>query len=444
MSSTVHQGTASINPTSRIEQLLLGGTIVLLPLQDHLPSLGGFSIIYFLFALSGVYLVLNRPNVLAKTAKHPVFIAAYIFLFVSAVIELSHSHASHSVLLRIVWMIGGGILVGALCRDKQGLRAGVYGYLIAGIWMSVLLFLTSYGALQEATAVDFKEASRVRRDIFEDRPLNANLNLMAFIAAQGAVVALALTLTAAKSLRRNLFLGIAALCFVASFLSLSRSGALAAIIAGASVVYACGMRFGKTILVAAVIGAGVFTAVPDAVWSRMTFSMEARDGKLEGRARIHKATVAHFSEYVVTGVGAGNFWRGKLREFLSLKSGHVKGAHNCFMQVMIYWGLAGFIAYLAMAWQAYRCVPNGCRGDELALCVLGIAVSLLIYSQISHVVYSKVFSLGLGLVLGARLWLWPNGIVEYITSFAPLRNATSQLHSVQPLRLQVIQLALRK
>jgi O-antigen ligase len=168
------------------------------------------------------------------------------------------------------------------------------------------------------------------------------------------------------------------------------------------------------ILITTVIGATLALWVPDAVWSRMTFSTQAQEqeDKLEGRALVYTAAVKYFPEYAISGVGAGNFWGpwGHKSRF-SEKLGVVSGSHNSFIQITIYWGLLSLLALTVLIWQAYRCLPKQCGNDVLALSLLGISVSILMYLTVVHTLYAKEFSLALGLLVGAHRWIWPEGVV---------------------------------
>jgi hypothetical protein len=134
----------------------------------------------------------------------------------------------------------------------------------------------------------------------------------------------------------------------------------------------------------------------------MAYSTEVHGGKMEGRARVYTAAIEHLPEYLGSGVGVGNFWGpwGKRSSFGGL------GAHNGFIQVTIYWGLAGLLALAAVIWQAYRCLPANCGKDVIGLCLAGTAVSLFMMLLITHNLYIKEFSLGLGMLVGAQRWVW--------------------------------------
>lgn len=212
-----------------------------------------------------------------------------------------------------------------------------------------------------------------------------------------------------------MFLVVGMFCLVGTFLPMSRGAVISVIVAGAAILYAYGMGM-RIILMLAVLGIGVMIWVPDVVISRMSFTTEKNtSGKLEARAEVYLAAIEHFPEYYVTGVGEGNFWGPwGLKNWFKKGSGtraHVIGPHNCFIAVTIYWGIAGFLAYLAIVYQAYRCVPHKCGRDASSLCLLGLGLMLLMFIMNGHLLASKELSVGLGLLVSCRYWVWPRGVV---------------------------------
>jgi hypothetical protein len=396
--------------TTTVERLLLLTAIVLIPLQPSLPAVAGFSTPYLIFATLAGYILLRRPRALARTWAHPAFLAAFVLLMVGALIESIHPLSRYSEIFRIGQMFVGAIFVASLCRDRRALHVSIYGFLIAGVLVSILLFGTTYGALRQATATDFGEASKVRHDAVADAAdMVAGL---AFTPARGAVVALALSLTAKSAKRSYLFLGIALFCIVGTFLPMSRSGIGVVGVSCATVMFAYGVRHVRVLLIATALAIGALIWVPEAVFARLTLTPETAAGKMESRQRIYQAAIDHLPEYIVTGVGAGNFkgsW-GVQTDFYKKKVRSVYGAHNAFIQIAIFWGLAGLLMLIVVVYLAYCCLPRGGGKDVLVLSLYGIAVALLLQLMISHVLAAKEFSLGLGLLVGAHRWIWPKGI----------------------------------
>jgi hypothetical protein len=129
-------------------------------------------------------------------------------------------------------------------------------------------------------------------------------------------------------------------------------------------------------------------------------------------------------EYIVTGVGIGNFWRlwGYNHGWLG---GHgVVGAHNSFIQVSLYWGIAGLGLLLLVIWRSYRSLPPSPGSEILSLALFGIALSLFLFLFVSHMLYAKQLSIGLGIIAGANRWIWP--VETKVASFRAVRNALSR------------------
>lgn len=414
-------GTSTGSPRSRTtlaERALLFIAITILPLQDHFPAVGGMSVMFLIFATLTLYVLINRSRILGVIWAHPLFVAAYAFIIISILLEFTSPLSRYSEIVRFVQMIAGAVCVAALCRDRTALAAGLYGYIAAGLWVALMLYTTSYGSLQKVDAGDFSEASKARSEAFADKPVQANIDGLAFVCVQGAIVAFALCLSDRWKHRRLELLGITAFCLIASFLPMSRGAVLMGLISFGAIFYTRGIRHGKALMFACVLGLGVYMLVPNAVWSRMEFSTQVNHGKMESRARLYTNAIDHLPDYIVAGVGAGNYY-----DDWGTKNGfsgrdHVVGAHNTFIQIAIYWGLFGLIAYLLILWCVYRAIPLRCGRDELAVAMVGIIVSLGTQLFQSHNYYEKVFAIGIGLLVGARCWIWPAGIVPEVPEVA--------------------------
>lgn len=356
---------------------------------------------YILFGVLGAYVFLSQPMALVRMAIHPVFLAAYALVGLGYLIESMHVGPDYFELQRYRYMVIGGVVVAALCRDRRALQASLYGHLVAAIWLSVFLIVNFYSSLSGATATNLREASRVRRLTFAENSLAANLNKMTFQVAQGVVVAVALALTTNSWVRRNVFLGAALLSLVATFVPMSRSGVVIAIVSCLVVLFAYRGKRMRALMLAVALGTGILIWAPEATLIRLASLTTSSyyEEEADGRARIYAAAIEHLPEYVTAGVGAGNYWRwwGKTNGFGTV------GAHNSFIQVTIYWGIMGLLALFVVIWQAYRCLPKRSGADPLSLGLLGISISLLLYMMVTHNLYTKEFSLGLGMLAGLNL-----------------------------------------
>jgi hypothetical protein len=422
-------------PTTRVEHFLLLLNIVLLPMEEALPNPGGFSFVFLLFALSSMYIVLQRFGSITQVWKHPVFLLSYVLIFIGLILETYSPFASYKEIIRIAQMCIGAVVIATLCRDTRALRVCIFGYILVGIYLAVYLFLSSYGALQGATATDFNEASQVRAQVFqEDTPLKANLNNLAFFLAQGAAAALAIALMSRSAFARYGLFGVTALCFIASFLPLSRSGTAITLLACVAVMLSYGranrrasfQRFMRIIVLMLGLGVCLLLWAPHAVFSRLTVPATSPDGTIDARTRVYTAAWVHLPEYGLTGVGAGNFWEGpwgKHSEFF--KTHGVLGAHNCFIQITIYWGLLGLLSLINVVYYAYKYLPKECGNDPLSLAVLGVVVTLFGVMFVMHGLAFKGFSVGLGILVGARHWIWPAGETQAFGKIAQKTLAES-------------------
>lgn len=394
--------------TTGIERSLLLVTVALQPLENHIPNVMGFGFMSFVFGVLALYVLWNRVPMLDKVWTNPVFLTAYGFLFGIFLIELTHPHTDYSEIMRIVQMFIGAILIASLCRDQAGLRAGMYGWLAAGSWVTVLVILSSYGDISAMSAVSFSEANEIREQAFEDIGLKANLNGLAFFPAQGAIAALALGIAERSFMRRSVFLGLALTCMIGAFLPMSRGAILMLGVGCVAVMGAYGMLRARIILVLALLSITILIVVPEAVFSRLVYKSQSYEpGKLEGRTLVYTAVLESFPDYVLTGSGAGHFWKSWGRRHGFAYGRGVLGSHNCFAQATIYWGILGLFGVLAVIWQVYRRFPRSCGTDPLKLCLLGTTMSLLVYMTTMHLLYAKELSLGLGFLVGASLWVWP-------------------------------------
>ena len=404
--STTAQSHAPYSRTTPGERFLLFTTALIFPLEGHIRQVPNFSIMFLMFALLGGYVAINRLRCLDRVWMHPVFVAAYVFIGISAAAEFANPLSSNHYLGRFALMIGGALLVASLCRDRAALKAFLYGYIAAALWLGAVLFLTSYATLSGVAPTNFGEASSARAEAFRDSPIQGNVNSFAYSCVQGGVVALAFALGSASVRGRNIFALIGIFCLVASSLPMSRMAIITDLVACTVVLKAYGLRKGKVWLLAGLIVASAVFLVPNAMWSRM----EVKTGeRKDPRVSFYEKAIRDIDDYWFMGVGTGNYFqkwgfeKGYAHE--NIDTMVVYGVHNAFLHVLICWGSIGLLAFLAIIWQAYRCVPKRSGSDPLALSVLGLAVSLFLLLFFSHVIEAKMFSLGLGMLVAYQRWL---------------------------------------
>jgi len=401
--------------TNRIERTLLAAVLALLPLEKHVPRIGPLSLPALLFGILTLYVLWNRPRTLARVWWHPIFRAAYFFLFIGALVEMMHPHTSLGILNRILLMFLGATIIATLCRDRAALYTALHAYILAGFGVSLFLIFKGFNSLHSAVASDYKQATQLRANTFQT-DFHFELGLLSYQAGQGAMVALAFALAARTPRHRYFYLLCGLFCLVGTFIPLSRGGVAITGLACITVVIlyllAHPSRQMRTIIAALVVVATLFIVVPESATQRFQFSTaEKSNGKMEGRARIYTSAITYFPEYVVNGVGSGNYWQAwaEHTSFEKNDFGKIDGPHNCFIASTVYWGMAGCLALAVVAWQAYRCVPRRHREDILAICIYGLAVGWFLRINVVHTLYGKEFAFAFGLLAASGRWLWPKG-----------------------------------
>ena len=406
-----------------VERCLLLTSIVMLPLQDYFPPVAGMSSSFLLFAALGAYVVAYRLRILEAIWRYPIFIAGYVFFVVSILLELSSPLPDLYQSKRFAEMLGGMMCVAVLCRDRSALTAGLYGYIATAVWVTVILYLTGYETLQGMAAEDFSQAEQLRGQAFSEKVVGANLNQLAFMCAQGSLVAFALCLSGKSRRLRGLLLGIAVFCLLGTFLTMSRGAALVSFVGGAVILYNHGIRYGKGLIITCVLGMALYALIPDAFWSRMMYTTDVgKSGKMEARARLYTLALNRLPEYIVAGVGAGNYskkWafdRGFAKVKMSADGKIIAMklyvVHSALLQLTIYWGILGLSTFLLIIWCVYRSIPLQCGRDELSLALLGVMVSLGAYLLYGTDFSDKTHAFGVGMLIGARRWIWPSGTVS--------------------------------
>ena len=389
-----------------IDHVMLLMVIVAHPLQEQFDAIAGVSLSFWTFGIAVLYLACFYPQRLIRTIQHRVFLWAFVFVYLAFVIETLHYGTDYGEIVRFSLMIIGGVSVASLINSREMLRTAVLGFVISGLWLAGLLVLESYGAWQSASAVDFQVASRMRGQLAAQSLIAENLNRVGLIVAQGVIAALVILLTCRHAISRLFVAAIVLLLLVGTFLPASRAGIVTVAVSATVVLWKGSRTRAQRLAWMAAILLAAIILVPSAVWSRASIDTGSPKKGAESRVKLYAAAVTHFQEYILTGVGNGNFQQswGWNSDFASER---VVGAHNCFIQVAIYWGLPGLVCFGMLAWNAARCLPQIMDRDALKLFLFGIAVSTLLRTLFMHQIYAKEFSLCLGLLVGNECWIWP-------------------------------------
>lgn len=402
----------STSTSTLTERLFLFVTLALLPMQANLPKVKGFGSLFLVYAGLLTYLLLCRPKSLFRSARHGIFVAAYCFMGAAFIIELAHGEPEIYEMLRLVFMIVGAVIITTLCKDRRALAVGLYGYLLGSLVLSSILLLQGYDRVSSIAATDnFYEMSRSRMDALSQTSLLENLNAISFYASQGVIIALVTAFTAGLTLALHyrILLTITGLvCMTAAFTTMSRTGVVTMVLAMMAVACSYGLVRIRIAVAIMIITLVVLFAIPPAALNRLTFTTE-KAGATEhqdSRVRIYEAIVKHLPEYFWTGVGMGQFYEHWGKKTAFARNGVVGGSHSSIAQVTICWGVIGLLLFLRIVWRAYRAFPKLGDRDPVRLCLLGTSVAAAALSLVTHNIEGKEFSVTLGLLAAADLWIW--------------------------------------
>ena len=393
--------------TTTVERLLLFGAVAILPAQFFFPLVGGMSIAFIVFGVLGFYIILKRTETIRKTFTHPVFLAAYAFLGTSLFMELAHGNPNFVHLSRYFFMFVGAIFIASLCRDRRAFFSSIYGLVLSSLLMSIGVIFFTYGGLSSVQVRNFTDATKLRGEAFHGNPMNVmDENLLGFFSGQGAVMALVLAVTTRSAFLRYGMLIIGGICLIGTFMPMSRGAVVILFLTGAATFYVYGIFRLKALVSIGIIAICLLVYVPDAIFKRFTFSMEGSHTgrRVEGRTRLMRAVIKHLPDHYLTGLGINQYHGNWGRQTGFRYKDEVLGTHNTFSQVLFYWGLPGLFALLVVLWQAYQYLPPPRRTDPVYLCLIGISLSVLLESLVSHTFYGKEFSIALGLLVACSQW----------------------------------------
>jgi hypothetical protein len=391
--------------TTVFERWMLFLGIVLMPLQDHIPPVAGLSVMFIVFAIMALYVVFIRSKFLVRAIIHPVFQTLYLLLAIATLMEFVHVDSDLFEIRRMLLMVFGALVVATLCRDQKALRVGIYSYLVSGFLVALNMLFAGYEPLSLARMSTLAEAGAIQRMVAQEDLIRMNLNKMALVIAQGAVVALVLGLARRGRLWLLLFAVISA---IGVTLTMSRGGLVILTLTTLYILTLKGQMKWRTTTVFIISLLALSFLVPESALKRIELTNWnfLNDPRPSGRARTYLAAVVHFREYALYGVGFGNFW-GKWGLSSWFRKGvSVHGTHSYFISVWVYWGL---FAELVLFWTLIRLrklLPRGEDVESLKLCLKVIAVSTFLFLFFNNVLSDKSYSLILGLLIGSNIWIY--------------------------------------
>lgn len=272
-----------------------------------------------------------------------------------------------------------------------GIREPRHMRWVAGCIAGGAAMAAAYGVIVAPNVSEAATSITAAEDLNRVSGTIGDPNLLASVLVVGLVMALVLSLDAARSSLVRLTSGsVALLCMTAIFATVSRGGIIALAAALLAAVALAGPRRGRMAL-------AVTTLVIAAVGYFAVFASQAQVDRLTnadggaGRTDIWKVGWRMVQDHPVEGIGAGNFQVSSIHYLL--EPGAIQRpefivdqpavAHNMYLEVLAETGIVGLAFFLAFILISLSTAVRAAKSfdrlgeDGLALIARGVAVGLI-------------------------------------------------------------------
>ncbi len=376
--------------------------------EANLPFLGTASTPFLIFAFTFAYLTATRLKTLLRLFSGKYFIAAVAFAVVCIFMETLHPFASYEFIFRYLNMTLGIFCIAVLCRDKTAFDIALFTFVFASALQSVILISGSFHLLQGLTAFGFYDASRARIEAFEQLYLRGNLNEISYFSSIGALIGMIWIYYEKTPWKRWGLILLTIPSILGVFFPASRTGAFIFLTSSLIFFFKTKVDLKKWILPTTALVVLLVFAIPDVIWVRLSSIIHISElQETDSRTKVFSAIIEHIDQYAFTGVGSGNYWNG-----WAVSAGITNrfttdiamAAHNAFLQLWMYWGIPALLSFIILIWIFSTALEHKVAGDRLKtslyIFVLMVPMIFLFY----HSFYHKSFSIGLGMLIGARFW----------------------------------------
>jgi len=407
VNTTIQKPVAEIHST-RFERVLLFLLVFSIYFEANLPYVGTASTPFLIFGFAFIYLAATKVKTLLHLFSGKYFIASALFAVVCIFMETLHPFASYEFIGRYLNMTLGIFCIAVLCRDRAALDLALFTFVLASAIQSVILISGSFHLLKGLTAFGFYDASRARIEAFDEIFLRGNLNEISYFSSIGALIGMIWVYYEKQNWKRWIMIVLTVPSILGVFFPASRTGAFVFFASSLLFIFKTKVNVKKWIMPTALVALLLVFAIPDVIWVRLASIVHLSElQESDSRTKVFSAIVSHVDEYALTGVGAGNYWHG-----WAVSAGITNrfttdiamAAHNAFFQLWMYWGLPALLGFIILIWVFSKAVNKNITGDRiktsLYIFVFMVPMIFLFY----HSFYHKSFSIGLGMLIGARFW----------------------------------------
>jgi O-antigen ligase len=298
--------------------------------------------------------------------------------------------------------------IAALCRDRQAFDLAMFTFVLASAFQSILIITGTAPLLRSFTASGFSDASHARLMAFEEFYLRGNLNDISYFSSIGAIIGIIWAYYEENKWKKIGLVALTLPSVLGVFLTASRTGAVVFFTSFLIFLYKSKLNLKKWIIPTTVLLLFIALAVPEVVWVRLGSLIRLTELQSEdSRSKVYIAVLQNIDQYVLTGIGSGNYWQG-----WAVKAGITNryttdvamAAHNAFFQVWIYWGLPALLGFLYLLKLYSKALVKDVKGDRRKTCLYIFAMIIPLIFIFYHSFYHKSFSIGIGMLLGARFW----------------------------------------
>lgn len=386
-----------------VDAALIVLLVALTPFEYSLPTVSGQKPLFLFLAATGVYCVVYRFDSFFQVCTSAPMLCGFVFLLLATVTELAHPYADFHIHRRIGYALCGTASVATLSRDCRLINFVIWSCAGVGVLMG---FILATPMLRSAAEFGHLSGSELR-DIVQGGAgaIHNHVNELSRLGAGGLVAAMAIFHTSRSPFSRFVATMMAAASSIAVVATISRSGALAAVVSFTAIWVAAGRRIW---LLATV---GLFSMmllgiVYPQFFDRMGWQTK-RGALQESRADVLIQFIETLPETGAIGIGSEHYhqswaWR---RGFPV--RGHAKypiGLHNCYAQAIVNWGILTGFVYLVYTMLAVRAAFGLQVALRTRLFLIGTSIIALIWVMLSHGFATKFTVVAFGLLVGAYCW----------------------------------------
>ena len=402
-----------VNVSSTFDRVLIFLLVFSIYFEANLPNVYGASTPFLLFGFTFSYLALTRLNTLIRLFKGKYFLACISFALICVFMETLHPYPSYDFVTRYVNMILGMFCIVMLCKDTAAMDVALFTFILASAFQAFFIITGTAPLLHHVTADNFSDASHARLEAFEEFYLRGNLNDISYFSSIGAIIGIIWAYFERVRWKRIGIVLLTIPSILGVFLPASRTGAVIFFASALLFTYKAKIKVKKWLLAVPILLIGLSLAVPEVVWVRLGSLVRLSELQEEdSRTKVYKAVLKNIDEYVLTGVGSGNYWHGwAVNAGITNRftTDTAMAAHNAFFQLWIYWGLPALAGFIFLMYMFSKILDRNIEGDRRKASIYIFIMIIPMIFVFYHSFYHKSFSIGLGLLLSTRFWNFPMG-----------------------------------